>query len=168
MKEIKYDGNLYELPKATKREACIVTTNGMVKRDGKAVMGAGIAKYCRDTFSGVDKVLGDYLKANGNHVHCLGWQTISKVAGLFLLFSFPTKDHWKDPSKPELIRRSCRELKEMADRFEVDTIYMNCPGCGCGKLDYAKEVRHILSEELDDRFVVCIPSNIYGGVKNEL
>lgn len=162
IREILFDGNLFTLPCPEGRTACLVTTNGMTKGDGKAVMGAGIAKYCRDTFPGVDVVLGDSLKKHGNHVHRLGWQiTPGKQNTEFLLYSFPTKNDWKDPSDTGLIRQSCKEIVEIADELHLDTIYMPCPGCSNGCLDYAKDVRGILLEELDGRFTVCVPSRIW-------
>lgn len=159
MKEIQYDGNIFQLPKKDTNDACLVTTNGIIRKGGKAVMGAGIARYCRDMFYGVDKALGRQLKTSGNHVHFLGfWYTSGKVR--FLLFSFPTKDDWKENSKPELIRQSCREIMIQANEFNLETVYMPCPGCSNGKLDYWSVVRPILRQELDDRFVVCIPEQV--------
>lgn len=165
MKELKYDGNIFLLPekKALHTDACIVTTNGIVRRDGRAVMGAGIARYCRDTFSGVDRMLGDELKRGGNHAYCLGNWMKPDGTGSFLLFSFPTKDDWKDASKAGLIRQSCKEVMALADEQLVEAVYMPCPGCSNGRLDYWKDVRGILLEELDDRFMVCIPDAIMKG-----
>lgn len=160
MKEIKYDNNLYLLPQ-THGCACIVTTNGMLRSDGNAVMGAGIAKYCRDHFHGVDRDLGEKLKKNGNHVYYLGAWSLTVEQQAFLLFSFPTKDDWKDKSKPDLIRRSCKELVKALMPLEyVKDVYLPCPGCANGGLDYWKDVRPILLEELDDRFTVAVPAPI--------
>lgn len=163
MKEITYDGNIFILPDPHERDACIVTTNGCRKKDGSAVMGAGIARYVRDTFKGKDRELGSLIGIRGNHVHNLGWCHIPYQDGrfgIFLLYSFPTKDDWKNDSRLELIRQSCREMKEQADRNLLHEIFMPCPGCSNGKLDYWHTVRPILEEELDDRFTVCIPRSI--------
>lgn len=86
---------------------------------------------------------------------------------MFLLFSFPTKEDWKKDSRPELIRRSCRELVKLADEHMVSDIYMSCPGCSNGRLDYWRDVRPILLEELDGRFTVCIPGRIMKGAKRK-
>lgn len=160
MHEIEYDGNIFLLPKPGLRDACLVTTNGIVRKDGKAVMGAGIAKYCRDTFPYVDTVLGEKLKEGGNHVYELGLKKRPDDKGTFLLFSFPTKNNWKSDSKPGLIRQSCQEMMKMADEYELHAVYMPCPGCTNGKLNYWRDVRNILLEELDTRFFVCIPTDI--------
>lgn len=168
MKEIVVDSNIFLLPRPNKRDACLVTTNGVLRRDGKAVMGAGIAKYCRDTYKGIDKELGDKIASGGNHVYNLGWhhkpyddwKTNSEHFGIFLLYSFPTKDNWRDESKPELIRQSCKEIMYHAKHNFLECCYMPCPGCSNGRLDYWQDVRPILQDELDERFVVCIPTHI--------
>lgn len=160
MTEMEYNGDIFLLPEPGARDACLVTTNGIVRKDGKAVMGAGIAKYCRDTFIGCDETLARKLKAGGNHVYSLGlWHKPDK-SGAFMLFSFPTKNDWKDNSSLELIRQSCREMVDMVKDEKLTCVYMPCPGCSNGRLDYWKDVRLILLEELNDRFVVCIPTNI--------
>lgn len=43
----------------------LVTTNGVVTRDGKLVMGAGIARQARDRFPGLDEALGKAALAAG-------------------------------------------------------------------------------------------------------
>ncbi len=159
MKEIKSIISIFSMPESEK-EACCVTTNGIIRSNGKAVMGAGIAKYCRDNFVGVDVVLGRKLKEEGNHVHNLGYYPNPDRRNKFLLLSFPTKDDWRENSKPELIRRSCKELMKKADEYQLKTIYMPCPGCNNGRLDYEKDVHPILQEELDDRVMVLIPNII--------
>lgn len=159
-REFLYDGDIFALPNGKNNDACVVTTNGIVKTDGRAVMGAGIAKYCRDTFCGCDSILGARLKESGNHVHKLDRYAIPRKDGLFTLISFPTKNDWRDNSSIELIRQSCREILEMANIHRFDRIYMPCPGCTNGHLDYWKDVRPVLAEELDNRFVICVPDRI--------
>lgn len=160
MIEKHYNGNIYLLPEPSEKDACTVTTNGIVKKNGLAVMGAGTAKYCRDTFYGVDRVLAEKLKG-GNHCYLLGEYLIPESFGMFLLYSFPTKNDWKDDSDVRLIRQSCREMKQLADEAGLHRIYMSCPGCGCGGLDYYQDVRPILMTELDEHFVICIPDKIW-------
>lgn len=169
MKERIYDGNIFLLPNPEKRDAVCVTTNGVLRANGRAVMGAGIAKYARDTFRGVDKRLGENIKMYGNRAFSLGWQwpitaaperSPWKQANKFMLLSFPTKHHWKDNSDVSLIRESCRQAMSLADEHNLDSIYMPCPGCSNGHLDYGRDVRPILMKELDERFVVCVPYSI--------
>lgn len=159
-REWYHDGNIYLLPESG-QDACIVTTNGIVKRNGLAVMGAGTAKYCRDTFHGVDRILGEKLKG-GNHCYLLdNYEIPGRASGTFALYSFPTKHDWRDDSDIDLIRQSCQEMVRLVYEDSIQTVYMPCPGCACGRLDYYRDVRPVLMEELDGHFVICIPDNIW-------
>lgn len=139
-KSIKGDGT----------EAICVTTNGIVMQNGKAVMGAGIAKFVRDTFPGVDSKLGDFLSKYGNRAFNLGTQEYEGKK--FRLISFPTKNDWKDKSDISLIEKSANELVSIAYKFNLSKIYLPAPGCSHGQLEW-QDVKKKLSS-LDERFVV--------------
>ena len=72
--------DIFTLPNGnTKENIVCVTTNGIIKRDGTAVMGAGIAKTANLRFK-VAKKLADSLRTNGNIVSDLGtyyWKTFT-------------------------------------------------------------------------------------------
>ena len=129
-------------------DAVCVTTNGVVKANGEAVMGAGIAKEANIRYN-VAAVLGCRLTASGNHCYVLG-----KFDGKNLV-SFPTKHDWRNDSSLELIEQSCHELVELADNNHWHVILLPMVGCGCGKLDFAT-VNNLLSSILGDRFILCV------------
>lgn len=52
-------------------DAICVTTNGVTRSDGRAVMGAGVARIAADRYPGIDKVLGLQIIAGGNHARVL-------------------------------------------------------------------------------------------------
>lgn len=82
--------NLFALPKNESDAA--ITTNGIVKKDGSAVMGAGIARYAREHFRDIDTLLGDKLQSSGNHAFDLGvWEFENRK---MRLVSLPTKNNW--------------------------------------------------------------------------
>lgn len=167
MKEMRYGGNIFLLPPDGSREASVVTTNGMVRADGRAVMGAGIAKYVRDNMPGSDRILAGLLGGRGNHAFLLGRLPDRDRAAKGLdpyvtVLSMPTKHDWKDASDPELILRSARELSALADEHAIPKIYLPAPGCSNGRLDYASQVRPMLAPVLDGRFVVCLDPGLYG------
>lgn len=169
MTEIRYGGNIFLLPGG--REAAAVTTNGMTKKDGRAVMGAGIAKYARDNFAGVDGILGALLKVAGNHARFLGTfdDRNRAAAGLppaVAVIAFPTKNDWRDPSDPALIRRSAEEAVRVARENGLEKVYMPAPGCSNGRLDYASQVRPLLRDVLDDTFVLCLPPDVYDALSH--
>ncbi len=148
--------NIFLYPKTS--EAACVTTNGMTKFNGDAVMGAGIALYVNQKYHVAD-LLGKYLKEYGNRVFNLGLYPNMTNGEKFRLFSFPTKDNWKDNSKVELIEKSARELVEVCNKFGVTKCYLPPVGCTNGRLSYKKDVKPILVNILDDRFICVINRN---------
>ena len=121
-------------------------------------MGAGIALEANRYFNLASK-LGKYIKQYGNRAFHLGvYQRYSlnnlDIPVSFVVFSFPTKHHYKDNSDITLICRSAEQLMEMCTKFGISKCYLTPPGCGCGKLDWENTVKPWLSQILDDRFIV--------------
>ncbi len=139
---ITWTGNLWEA-NASHRA---ITTNGVVKADGRLVMGAGIAKQALDLYPGIDMVLGRYVKTYGNRCIILHADHI---------ISFPTKNHWRDKSDISLIITSCKQIAEIADKFKISSIAIVKPGCQNGGLLWS-DVRPVIEPLLDDRFIVCV------------
>lgn len=144
-----YQVNIFDLPKSLEDAICI-TTNGIIKKNGRAVMGAGIAKEAVYRYTDIDLVLALCLRNNGNHVYKLGVYDNN-----YYVLSFPTKHHWKDDSSLELIEQSCNELKLVCDQLGIKNCYIPTPGCSNGHLNYESQVKPILERILtDDRFIV--------------
>lgn len=57
--------------------AICITINGYVKRDGRAVMGRGVAAQAKARFPGIDKEFGEAMRADGNRVRLLQVRTDS-------------------------------------------------------------------------------------------
>lgn len=142
--------DIFQLP--MNGEAVCVTTNGVCKADGTAVMGAGIAKHADQTFH-LSAKLGAYLKQYGNRVFNLGRYQRGTEA-IFTVISFPTKHHWKEDSDITLICKSCEQLVELCNKFGITKCYLTPPGCGHGNLNYETTVKPWISMLLDDRFVI--------------
>lgn len=140
--------SIFTLP-AKRNEAVCITTNGIVKRDGKAVMGAGIAKQANDLYF-LDEELANHLLSSGNVPHIFA----KKGRNNCHLISFPTKYNWRDNSDLNLIARSAQLLVELVTRRNITACYLTPPGCGCGKLDWETQVKPVLEPILDDRFVI--------------
>lgn len=90
-------GDIFTLPQS-RNEAVCVTTNGAVKKNGYAVMGAGIAKQANMNFSGLARDLGDLLIQYGNRVYDMGFHKDSITGYWIRIITFPTKHHWRDKS----------------------------------------------------------------------
>lgn len=133
-------GNIWSVP----ADAICVTTNGVVMNNEKLVMGGGIAKEAKDKFPGIDYLLGKYINE---------WENRCFYLKKFKIISFPTKHHYKDPSCLKLIEKSCKELIEICDKFNLQEVSLPRPGCGLGGLKW-EQVKPILEKYLDDRFTV--------------
>ena len=121
----------------------VFTSNGIVKFNDELVMGAGIALAFRNKFPTLARTLGRLVRAGGNHVY---------VAEELGVASFPTKEHFKDPSILALIEQSCKELVEKS--VDWDIVLLPRPGTQNGKLDW-KDVKPILEKYLtSDKFLV--------------
>lgn len=154
----------------------VITTNGMTKRDGNAVMGRGIAAYakanlsCADVnllrevtgFTNVDKstafdtVLGRRLKLSGNQAYYMGlWH--DRVTNTTLhVITMPTKNDWRDDSSISLIRKSATEMMALADTYALDGVFLPAPGCSNGRLKW-QNVQPVIAGILDDRFTCVHP-----------
>lgn len=125
----------------------VITTNGSLTRDGRAVMGRGVAKQAALRLSGLAGILGGLLAERGSHVFDLGRGIVT----------FPVEETaWSQPDL-RLIARSARELRQMADRSGWRRIVVPRPGCGGGGLSW-KDVRPLLEPCFDSRFLVISQS----------
>jgi hypothetical protein len=121
----------------------VITSNGSLTRDGRAVLGRGVAIQALTHLPDLSQRLGTLLAQGGNHVH-------EVVEGIV---SFPVEETaWSLPD-PGLIGRSCHELRALADERRWLRIVVPRPGCGGGGLSWA-DVAPLLAAELDDRFLI--------------
>lgn len=148
MKTLRTTSNIFDLPTDRTHAVCI-TTNGMIKRNGTAVMGAGIAKEANERFH-LGYELANHLKNNGNTPFI--FSTPGKNNSH--LISFPTKYDWRNQSDLNLIRRSAEILVEICNNSNIQTCYLTPPGCGCGGLNWDIQVKPVIESILDDRFTI--------------
>lgn len=140
--------NIFSLP-TKESDAICITTNGVIKKDGKAVMGAGVAKQANARYS-LDEELGAHLNSSGNVPYIFSKRGINNA----YLISFPTKYHWNQSSDVALIVRSAVLLVELVNRHEIKRCFLTPPGCGLGNLDWVTQVKPVLENILDNRFVI--------------
>ena len=125
----------------------VITTNGSLTRDGRAIFGRGVARQAALRVPGLAEKLGRLLAERGNHVLDLGCGIVS----------FPVEETpWSHPD-PRLIARSALELRLLADRSGWQLIVVPRPGCGGGGLLW-QDVRPLLETCFDHRFLVISQS----------
>ena len=108
------------------------------------VMGKGIAadfkKYYPDMFS-------EYKRRCLNNELNIGDLFLYKTSNKWIL-NFPTKKHWRSPSKIEYIEAGLKKLVEEASNLQITDIAMPKLGCGNGGLDWETEVKPIVEKYL--------------------
>ena len=144
MREIK--GNLFDRELGA---VLVITTNGVVKTDGEAVMGAGVALEAKKRWPDLPARLGDCITRLGNKVFRFPYLKNT-------IITFPVKNHFKQKADLDLIEESCKKLAEISTQYMLrdQSIYLPKPGCGAGKLDWETQVKPICEKYFDDRFVI--------------
>lgn len=128
--------------------AICITTNGTIKANGCGVMGRGVALQALRFYPGLDRLLGQHLQTNGDHVGIL----IEELT--LVLVAFPVKYQWHQPADLDLIRQSAEELAALATiKGWRGPVLLPRPGCGNGQRTW-EDVQPVIAPLLDDRFVV--------------
>jgi len=120
-----------------------VTTNGLVAKSGKAVLGNGCAREAGERVPGLATRLGTVLSDGGNHVQYLGDGIVN----------FPVEHSPYENPDLRLIERSTKELVALTEAKGWKKVVVPRPGCGGGGLSW-QEVKPVLEKYLDDRFLV--------------
>ena len=96
------------------------------------VMGKGLAKVFAQKFPEMEK---DYVKRCKNNNVALGvpylWEDDK-----FQILNFPTKGHWKTPSRLEDIKSGLEYLSKNYDEMGISTLALPALGCGLGGLEW--------------------------------
>jgi O-acetyl-ADP-ribose deacetylase (regulator of RNase III) len=65
------------------------------------------------------------------------------------IVNFPTKNHWRHPSKIEYIEGGLRSLKQFIIEREIKSIAIPALGCGLGGLSWS-DVKPLITSEFED------------------
>ena len=133
-------GDIWEY---TETGAIVITTNGSLTPDGRAIFGRGVARQAALRYPGLAGKLGRLLAVSGSHVYDLGNGIVT----------FPVEETpWSLPDL-RIVARSAQELRTLADLLEWPQIVVPRPGCGGGGLAW-KDVCPLLTDWFDDRFII--------------
>ena len=110
------------------------------------VMGKGIAKRYKEIYPDMYK---QYQKFCEQHLLGIGKLWIYKSDTKWIL-NFPTKKHWRNPSKIEYIEQGLKKFVETYEEKGVISISFPQLGCGNGGLDWENEVRPLMEKYLKD------------------
>jgi hypothetical protein len=145
---MKYvQGDIWEL--ARELDAWVVIpTNTTIRRDGKAVMGAGLAKEAADRVPHLQEKLSTHIARFRERLY------VDKP-----VICLATKRDWRQPSRLEWVEHGCFELVELARVLasvgDHRPILVPKLGCGLGGLNWERQVRPVVDMILEgDRFVL--------------
>jgi len=171
MKEIK--GNIWTFHEPNSNDYIVIPTNGVIKENGDAVMGKGLARDCKMKYPNFPKMLGNELKTKGNVV------TLFKKHGIItfpvkpsgLLINTPSdrdkilpvyreKFHvgmfvtgWMCIADIDLITRSTERLYHVSK--DINKVYLPRVGCGNGGLQW-EDIKPVLAEKFKDEPKIII------------
>ncbi len=139
-----------------KAEALVNTVNTV------GVMGKGIALQFKEAFLHNNKI---YIEACKNKELQPGkllavWDN-NLLLGRKLIINFPTKTHWRQPSKYEYIEKGLFALKDLIEKEKIRSIALPPLGCGNGGLDWN------LVKPLIVQYLQNLPIDVYVYEPNE-
>src|ERR1044072_852194 len=113
------------------------------------VMGKGIALMFKERFPKNFKEYAAACKAGQVRVGAMLVTSVDELGGPRWVVNFPTKEHWRPPTKLEWVRDGLAALKEVIREKQIRSIAVPPLGCGNGGLDWAV-VRPLIEDALGE------------------
>ncbi|QKF58953.1 macro domain-containing protein [Aliarcobacter lanthieri] len=108
------------------------------------IMGKGIAADFKRIYP---KMFEEYKYLCESKELDIGNLFLYKTQNKWIL-NFPTKKHWKSPSKLEYIEEGLKKLVTQANELQLNDIAMPKLGCGNGGLDWETQVKPLVEKYL--------------------
>lgn len=155
-------------------DAICIATNCSIINKYQNPMGGGVAGAAKKRWPNIDEKYGELLRVVGHvpcilgyvdeHSNLLEFDSDDWYDGIYnyesiddnafcAIVAYPTMHSINYPASLDLVIRSAKLLKEMADYRNWQSIYLVSPGTGIGGLD-VDVVHGELRNILDDRFMV--------------
>jgi O-acetyl-ADP-ribose deacetylase (regulator of RNase III) len=150
-------GNLLEAP----AEALVNTVNTV------GVMGKGIALMFKEAFPRNFRAYEDACKQKEISVGRMFVTETSSLEGPRWIINFPTKKHWRQPSKLEWIVEGLNDLRRVIQDRSIRSIALPPLGAGNGGLDWSEvrpEVQRVLGDLQEVDILVYEPTEKYQNV----
>ena len=132
-------GNLFE----ARTDALVNTVNEV------GVMGKGVALQFKESFPDAARSYIDAAKRGDVKVGRVLVTESHSLSGPGWIIHFPTKRHWRNPSKLEWVREGLDDLRSVIVELGISSIALPPLGCGNGGLDWA-DVRPVIESALGD------------------
>ena len=109
------------------------------------VMGKGIAKEFKYYYP---EMFTEYQRLCERGQFQVGQLWLFKKTPRKWILNFPTKKHWRQPSKPEYIEAGLEKFVNTYAKNSITSISFPMLGCGNGELDWAQTVRPLMEKYL--------------------
>lgn len=116
------------------------------------VMGKGIAKKFKMIYP---EMFLKYRDLCEHHQLEIGKLWLYRTPNKWIL-NFPTKKHWRAPSKPEYIEAGLANFVNNYSRLRIHSIAFPALGCGNGELDFETQVKPIM-----ENYLRKLPINVF-------
>ena len=101
------------------------------------VMGKGIALQFKHAFPQNFIVYTEAVKRKELRTGAVQVVAVSSLNGVQYIVNFPTKNHWRYPSKLEWITEGLRDLRKKIIDYHIESIAIPPLGCGNGGLEWS-------------------------------
>jgi O-acetyl-ADP-ribose deacetylase (regulator of RNase III) len=118
-------------------EALVNTVNTV------GVMGKGIALMFKERFRDNFRAYETACKAGQIKVGRMFLTATGELSGPRWIINFPTKEHWRHPSRLEWIEHGLRDLVRVVGEKGIQSLALPPVGCGNGGLDW-RDVRPLI------------------------
>ena len=112
------------------------------------VMGKGIALQFKNAYPGNFKVYRDACKRSEVHLGEMFVFDAGQLVRLRWIINFPTKQHWKSPSRLKDIESGLEDLRRVLVDLGVSSVAVPPLGCGNGGLSWS-DVLPLIERKLD-------------------
>jgi O-acetyl-ADP-ribose deacetylase (regulator of RNase III) len=137
-------GNLLDAPV----EALVNTVNTV------GIMGKGIALQMKNAFPENTKAYTRAVKEGGIKLGEVLVVPVNPINSVKYIINFPTKAHWRFPSKLEWIKNGLQDLRNKLIAHSIASVALPPLGCGNGGLNW-NDVKPVIEAALND-----LPINI--------
>lgn len=112
----------------------------------RGVMGKGLALQFKKAFP---EAFHSYERAcKAGQVVPGKMHVVTRLAAPRFIINFPTKKHWRNPSKLQYIREGLRDLVEQVRALDIHSIAIPPLGCGHGGLAWS-DVRRLIEQAFE-------------------
>lgn len=156
---------MIELTKGNLLEADVDALVNTVNTVG--VMGKGVALMFKEAFPANYKAYEQACKRHEVQVGHMFVTERKELMGPKFIINFPTKQHWRYPSKLEWIESGLEDLKRVIKENDIHSIAIPPLGSGNGGLDWAdvrQRIETALGDLSDVQVIVFEPTSKYQNV----